>query len=133
MSNNFVEEYAPLIGRILLGAIFVIYGLDKVFGFLGMGYSGLTGAIASKGLPVPDLFAVITIMLEVGGGLMLVLGFKARLGALALILFIVPVTVLFHPFWSDPAQMTSFWKNAAIAGGMLYVVAHGSGPYSMRS
>lgn len=133
MSNNAVEEYAPLIGRILLGAIFVIYGLDKVFGFVGMGYSGLTGAIASKGLPVPDLFAVSTIMLEVGGGLMLVLGFKARLGALALILFIVPVTVLFHPFWSDPAQMTSFWKNVAIAGGMLYVVAHGSGPYSMRS
>lgn len=131
MSNSAIENYGPLVGRVLLGAIFVIYGFDKIFGFMGMGYSGLTGAIASKGLPMPDVFAVLTILIEAGGGLMLVLGIKARLAALALFLFIIPVTVLFHPFWADPGQMTNFWKNASIMGGMLYVVAHGSGAYSV--
>lgn len=128
-----IQQYGPLVGRILLGAIFVIYGFDKAFGFIGMGYAGLTGAIASKGLPMPDVFAVLTILIEAGGGLMLVLGYKARLAALVIFLFIIPLNFFFHPFWADPAQMSSFWKNAAVMGGMLYVAAYGSGPYSLKA
>lgn len=131
MKDGALQLYGTVAGRILLGAIFVLYGLDKIFGFMGMGYSGLTGAVSAKGLPMPHAFAILAILLEAGGGLMLVLGFRARLAAWMLIVFVAAATILFHPIWSDPSQMTSFWKNVSILGGLLYVTAYGSGQYSL--
>jgi putative oxidoreductase len=108
-------------GRALLGALFFVSGLTKVFGFVGV-----SGWIASAGVPAPDVLLAIAITIEVVGGLLLIIGWQARWAALALALFLIPVTAIFHGFWSADAahfqdQLTAFLKNAAILGGMLLV------------
>lgn len=123
---NAIQKYAPLVGRVLLSLIFIIAGWNKIGGF-----EGTAGYIASKGLPLPEVLLVLTILIELGGGLLLLLGLQARWAALAIFLFVILVSIVFHPFWSNPDEFNSFFKNLAIMGGMLYVVAHGSGPYSL--
>lgn len=123
---NVIQKCAPLVGRVLLSLIFIIAGWHKIGGF-----EGTAGYIASKGLPLPEVLLVLTIIIELGGGLLLLLGLQARWAALAIFLFVIPVTIVFHPFWSNPDEFNSFFKNLAIMGGMLYVVAYGSGPYSL--
>jgi putative oxidoreductase len=108
-------------GRALLGALFLISGINKT-----MAFSGVAGWMASAGLPAAEFLLVLTIGIEVIGGLMLITGWKARWAALGLAVFLVPVTVIFHGFWSADAthfqdQLTAFLKNAAILGGMLVV------------
>ncbi len=120
-----------LIGRLMLAAIFIWSGINKITGF-----EGLIGAIASKGLPVPQVFAALTIIVEIGGALMLVFGWKARWGAFALAAFTALVTVLFHNFWAVPPaekmmQEIQFMKNVAIIGGLLFVMAFGPGRISV--
>jgi putative oxidoreductase len=118
------------IGRALLGALFLISGIGKIFGF-----AGVAGWMASSGLPFASLLLVLTIAIEVIGGLLLVIGWQSRWAALALAVFLVPVTAIFHGFWSaDDAhfqeQLTAFLKNAAILGGMLLVFARRTGKAS---
>jgi len=125
------KQYAPLVGRALLSSIFILSGWGKITGF-----SGTAAYMASKGMPMPDVLLVPTIIIELGGGLMLLLGWKARWAALAIFLFVIPTTLIFHAFWAVDAaqvqnQMINFMKNIAIMGGMLYVVAYGSGPCSL--
>lgn len=125
------KQYAPLVGRALLSSIFILSGWGKITGF-----SGTAAYMASKGMPMPDVLLVPTIIIELGGGLMLLLGWKARWAALAIFLFVIPTTLIFHAFWAVDAaqvqnQMINFMKNLAIMGGMLYVVAYGSGPCSL--
>jgi putative oxidoreductase len=109
------------IGRALLGTLFLISGLLKIPAF-----AGVSGWMAAAGLPFADLLLVLTIALEVGGGAMLILGLQARWAALAIALFLVPTTLIFHAFWGADAanfqnELTSFLKNLAILGGMLLV------------
>jgi putative oxidoreductase len=124
------KQYAPLAGRALLSFIFIISGWGKITGF-----SGTATYMASKGMPIPDVLLVAAIIIELGGGLMLLLGWNARWAALAIFLFIIPTTLIFHPFWiDDAAQMQNqinFMKNLGIMGGMLYIMAYGSGPCSL--
>ena len=125
-----VRMYGPLVGRVLLALIFIISGFGKLIGF-----AGTVGYIQSVGLPVPQLAAVIAIIVELGGGIMLVVGWKARWAAAALFIFTFFAGILFHAFWSSPAdqammQQIQFMKNLAIMGGMLYIVVYGSGPLS---
>ncbi len=120
-----------LIGRVMLAAIFLASGIDKITGF-----EGLIGAIASKGLPVPQVFAALTIIVEIVGALMLVFGWKARWGAFALAAFTAIVTMLFHNFWAVPPaqkmmEQIQFMKNVAIIGGLLFVMAFGPGRISV--
>lgn len=124
-------RFGPLAGRILLALLFVIAGYGKIGSF-----SGTAAYMASQGLPMSEVLLVITIAIELGGGLMIMLGWKARWAALAIFLFVVPTTVMFHQFWAADAaqvqnQMNHFLKNLAIMGGMLYIVAHGPGPFSL--
>jgi putative oxidoreductase len=124
--------WGPLLGRILMSVIFVAAGLGKL-----MGFTGTVGYIASQGIPLPNLVAAGTIALEIGGGLMLILGWHARWAAGALALFTGLAALIFHNFWAADAaamqdQLIHFQKNLAIMGGLLYVVLHGSGPYSLR-
>jgi putative oxidoreductase len=124
-------RFGPVAGRVLLALIFVIAGYGKIGGF-----SGTAAYMASKGLPVSEVLLLITIAIELGGGLMIILGWKARWAALAIFLFIIPTTLMFHQFWAVDAaqaqnQMNHFLKNLAIMGGMLYIVAHGPGPFSL--
>ena len=115
----------------MLAAIFLITGFGKINGF-----QGVTGQIASKGLPVPEVLAVATITLELVGGLMLVFGWKARWAAMALAAFTALAGVLFHNFWAVPEaqkmlQQIQFLKNVAIIGGLLFVAAYGPGRFSI--
>ncbi len=127
MTCNQLNQYGPLVGRIFLALIFILAGYGKI-----NGWDGTLGYMASKGLPMPEALLALTILIELGGGLLLLLGFQARWAALALFLFLIPVTLIFHPFWADPEQYNAFMKNLAIMGGMLYIMTFGSGPYSLQ-
>jgi len=125
------NKFGPVAGRILLSLIFLVSGLGKIGGF-----AGTAGYMASKGLPMANVLLVITIILEVGAALMIIAGFKARLGALLLFLWMIPVTFVFHNFWAMPAdqqmiQQIMFMKNLGLMGGMLLIMAFGPGPLSM--
>ena len=125
------SDALALAGRILLGSIFVLSGFQKLIGF-----SGLVGTIAGKGLPMPEVLAVLTVAIELGAGLLLVVGWKARWAAFLLFLFTIPITLTFHNFWTmegAEAAMNEihFMKNVSIMGGMLLVAAFGPGRYSL--
>ncbi len=120
-----------LIARILLALMFVLAGLSK-FGNL----SGTAGYIGSKGLPLPMLLAIATAVLEVVGGLAIVVGYRARIAGLVLALFTLLASLLFHDFWSLPAdqqmvQQLMFMKNISVAGGLLLLAAFGAGGLSL--
>jgi len=126
-----IDKFGPLVGRILLSAIFLISGIGKIGGF-----AGTAGYMASKGIPMVDVLLAITIVIEIGAALMIIGGFKARLGATALFLWMIPVTFMFHNYWAMPAdqqmiQQIMFMKNLGLMGGMLYIMAFGSGPMSI--
>ena len=129
--NEVISKFGPVIGRILVALIFLISGISKITGF-----AGTAAWMASMKLPMVEVLLVITIIIEIGGALMLILGWKARLGAAALFLWMIPVTLLFHNFWAMPAdqQMINqimFLKNISMMGAMLYIMAFGSGGYSV--
>ena len=129
-----MNQYQPwglLAGRILLAYIFLLSGYGKITGF-----AGTAGYMAKYGMPMIEFFLVCAIVLELVGGLMLVVGWKARWGALALIVFTVPTTLIFHAYWSVPpeqayGQMVQFQKNVAILGGLLYAAFMGPGKLSL--
>jgi len=128
---NLAKQFAPVTGRVLLALIFVLSGFNKIGGF-----AGTAGYMASKGLPMAEVLLVLTIIVELGGGLLIMLGWQARWGAAAIFLFLIPVTLVFHNYWAVDAaqqqmQMIQFMKNLSIMGGMLMIVAFGPGPYSM--
>jgi putative oxidoreductase len=125
-----VQKYVPLAGRILLSAIFISSGISKIFN-----WEGTAGYMQAQGMPLSPLFLLGAIGVEIVGGLSVLVGFFARLGALALFLFLIPTTLIFHAFWAVPEahqqiQMIMFMKNLAIMGGLLMVVAFGAGPVS---
>lgn len=122
-----------LAGRVLLALMFVLSG----FGKLG-NIEGTAGYIASGGLPMATALAVIVGLLELFGGLAIMVGFHARWAALALGLFTIAAALLFHNFWAMPAdkafvQQLLFMKNLSVAGGMFVVAALGAGPMSVDS
>ena len=126
-----LNRFGPLAGRILIALIFVFSAFGKITGF-----EGTVGYIASKGLPLPQLAAVGAIFVELGAGIMLVLGWKARWAAAAIFVFTAVAALIFHDFWAVPAdqvqnQTIHFLKNFSILGGLLYVIVHGSGPLSV--
>lgn len=125
------SDALSLIGRIFLAVIFLVSGFGKVGGF-----EGLVGQIASKGFPVPEAFAVATIVIELGVALMLVVGWKARWAAFLIAVFVAIVTIFFHNFWAMPEaqkgmQQIQFLKNLALIGGLLMVMAFGPGRLSV--
>jgi putative oxidoreductase len=91
--------------------------------------------MTSKGIPMAEVLLVPTLVILLGGGLMILLGWHARWAALALIVFLVPATLYFHNYWAYPAaqQLNQFHhlvKNAAILGALFYIMGMGSGPLS---
>ena len=126
-----ISNAAALLGRILLALIFITSGFGKITGF-----EDTVGYIASKGLPLPQLGAIIAIIVEVGGSILLVIGYKARWAALALAIFTLAAAIFFHNYWAvDVAekmgQQINFWKNVAMTGGFLMAYAFGPGRYSL--
>lgn len=120
-----------VVGRILLALMFILAGFGKLTDI-----AGTAGYIASGGLPFASVLAVVVGLLELLGGLALVVGFQARWAALALGLFTLAASVLFHKFWSAPAdqamvQQLMFMKNLSVAGGLFIVAAFGAGAASL--
>jgi putative oxidoreductase len=129
--NDSLKTPLVVAGRVLLALIFITSGFSKL-----TGVAGTAGYIASVGLPAASALAVGAGLLELVAGILLVVGFQARWAALALGLFTLLASVLFHAFWSMPAeqqfmQQLMFMKNLAIAGGMFIVAALGAGPLSL--
>lgn len=120
------QDTIALIGRLLLGSLFVLAGINKIGAAEGM-----IGYIASVGLPFAEAIYYATVALEIVGGLMLAAGFKARYAAAALGLFSIAAAVFFHADFADQNQMTAFLKNLSIAGGMFFVAAFGPGRFSV--
>lgn len=122
------QSVLPLIGRILLGVVFLLSGGSK----LGSP-EGTQAYIASAGLPLPVLGYFVAVVVEIGGGLMLLAGYRARLAAIALAIFTVAAAVFFHHAFGDRNQFIHFMKNVAITGGLLQIVAFGAGAFSLDS
>jgi putative oxidoreductase len=123
MNGNASNAVALLIGRILLAAIFVQAGLMKI-----SNYAGVQGYMEKA--HVPGVLLPLVILLELGGGLAIVVGFKTRWIALAMGLFCVASAVMFHMDFSNQVQATNFMKNLSMAGGFLALFAAGAGRYS---
>ena len=126
-----LQNPLALAGRILLALIFITSGFAKITGF-----GGTVGYIASKGLPMASVVAVLAIVVEFGGGLAVAFGFLTRWAALALAVFSVLAGIIFHNYWAVPAeqvmmQQINFWKNISIAGGFLVLAAYGAGAISI--
>jgi putative oxidoreductase len=119
-------RYVPFVGRVLIGLPFAMSGLSKL-GAIGP----TTEAIRSVGLPFPSLALVICVAVELGGGLLLIAGFKARTVAAVLALFCLVTAVTFHSNFADQNQMINFLKNIMMAGGLLQIVAFGAGALSV--
>ena len=125
------KDVAALVGRVLLALMFVWAGYGKI-----TGYAGTAGWMASSGMPMVGLLLPLAILIELGGGIALIVGFKARWVALALAGFTLVASLIFHNFWAmtGDAVMTNmlfFYKNVAVIGGMLMVFAFGPGRLSI--
>ena len=119
-------RYLPLLGRVLIGAPFILSGLSKL-----TAHEATVGYISSVGLPLPQLGWLIAIIVELAGGVLLVLGYRARLVALVLALFALATAIFFHRNFADQNQMIHFLKNVMLAGGLLQIVYFGAGPMSI--
>jgi putative oxidoreductase len=119
-------RYLPFAGRLLIGLPFAMSGLGK----LGA-YGATTAMIGAAGLPAPPLAFAVAVVVELGGGLLLVAGFQTRWVAAALALFSLATAVAFHNNFADQNQMIHFLKNVMMAGGLLQIVAFGAGAVSI--
>lgn len=128
---NPAQNTFALVGRALLALLFIPAGWGKFAGF-----AGVTGYIASKGVPLPEVCAAIAIAAELGLGLLLLVGWQARWAALGLAIFTAVITPIFHNFWAMPEaqvmmQKQAFFKNFAVVGGLLAIAAFGAGAFSL--
>ena len=119
-------KYLPAIGRVLIGLPFLISGVGKL-----AAYDATTAYITSVGLPLAPLGWAIAIIIEVGGGLCLLLGLRVRPVAVLLACFTLAAAVLFHHNFADQNQMIHFLKDIMIAGGLLQIAYFGAGAYSL--
>ncbi|OAJ57285.1 LysR family transcriptional regulator [Paraburkholderia ginsengiterrae] len=119
-------KFLPLLGRVMIGAPFVMSGLGK----LGA-YAATVGYIAAMGLPVPPLAFLAAVAVELGGGLLLLSGYRARHVALAMAVFCLVTAAFFHHNFADQNQMIHFLKNVMMAGGLLQIAYFGAGAFSL--
>jgi putative oxidoreductase len=125
------KTWGVFLGRILIAAIFLQSGYDKLTNF-----DRTVKLMMSKDMPVPEILLVPAIVILLGGGVLLLVGWKARWAALALILFMIPATLYFHSFWAYPEaqfvnQFHHFFKNLAIIGALFMILGMGSGGMSL--
>ncbi|WP_077002844.1 DoxX family protein [Variovorax sp. KK3] len=130
-SASAAQDTLALIGRVLIALLFVPAGFNKL-----MGFAGTVGYIGSVGLPLPQLGAAIAVVVELGVGLAFLVGYKTRVAAIVLALFTIAASVFFHNYWAMPAEKVMvnqlmFFKNFAIAGGLLAFAAFGAGRFSI--
>ena len=117
-STTGVDRVLPIVGRVLIAAIFILSGLSKL-----ADPAGTIGYIASVGIPFPTLALAGAVLVEVVGGVLLIAGYRLRAVATVIAVFSLATAVLFHHNLADQNQFIHFFKNVAIAGGLLQVVA----------
>lgn len=128
---NALQNPLALIGRILLAILFVPAGFGKIAGF-----AGTVGYATAMGLPAPQVGVAVALVIELFGGLALLIGYRTRIAALALAVFTLVASFFFHAYWAVPAeqvmmQQLMFFKNIAITGGLLAFAAFGAGAFSL--
>lgn len=119
-----MDKVSQLVARVFLGHIFLLAGISKIGA-----YEGTQGYMDAMG--VPGMLLPLVILLEIGGGLAIIAGWKTKWAALALAGFSVVAAALFHNNFGDQMQMILFMKNIAIAGGLMLLVSNGAGAYSL--
>ena len=125
-TSNSNSGVVPFVGRILVAAIFILSGFGKI-----AAPAATQGYIAAMGLPAPVLAYIASIAIELGGGLLLLAGYRTKLIAAGLALFSIVTAFIFHHALADQNQMIHFLKNFAMAGGLLQFVAYGAGRVSV--
>ncbi|HEV8051749.1 MAG TPA: DoxX family protein [Parachlamydiaceae bacterium] len=129
-----LRSLLTFIARLCLAGLFIFSGASKLIFF-----EQTQAFMATKGFTAIPLFLIAAALLELVGGLCLILGYKARFGAAILLLFLIPTTFIFHDFWNviEPLeqhlQQIMFLKNLAIFGGLLYVFCDGAGAFALDS
>src|ERR1700740_3320428 len=118
-------RYLPFVGRLMIGLPFAMSGLSK----LGV-YSDTAVLITAAGLPFPPLAFAVAVAVELGGGVLLIAGYRARAVAVAMAVFSLVTAALFHNNFADQNQMFHFLKNVIMAGGLLQIAAFGAGALS---
>ncbi len=121
---NAMSLYAAPLGRVLISLIFLVAGWAKM-----TAYAGTLTYMESHNIPGILLPAVI--LIELGGGILILIGWQTRITALLMAGFTLLTAIFFHQFWVDAAQQNAFMKNVAIAGGFLFLVAYGAGVLSV--
>lgn len=121
-----LENATGLVGRALMSLIFLGSGIEKIGDF-----AGTQALMARAGMPATGPLLVAAIVLLLGGGLSLLAGWRARWGAAALIVFLIPATAVFHLDLADTNQFHHFTKNLAILGGLLLAIRFGAGGWSL--
>jgi putative oxidoreductase len=107
-------DYAAFVGRLFYSSLYILYGYFKLTGF-----AGSTTYMAKQGLPAPAFFAALAVVIELGGGLLMLIGYQTRLVALGLAVYVLVATFIAHTHFGDGNQMSHFFKNMTIVGGSL--------------
>jgi putative oxidoreductase len=123
-----MQKFIPLIARVFIATIFLYSGYGKIPGF-----SGTQQFMAANGIPagLTGILLIGAIICELFGGLSVLLGYKARWGAIALLVFLIPTTLIFHNNFAERSELLAFLKNLGLIGGLLMVYYFGSGPLSL--
>ncbi len=122
---EWLKAFAVLIGRVILVLIFLKSGIGKIENF-----QGTAQYMAKFGMPYTNFFLVGAIFFELVGSITVILGYFARFGALLLLIFLIPTTLIFHNIFKDPQMMIQFMKNVSMFGGLLVLLSFGPGRFS---
>jgi putative oxidoreductase len=123
---NATTRFLPFAGRLLIGGVFLMSGLSKL-----PAYKGVTAAISGAGLPFAPLGFALAVIVEIGLGALLLIGYRVRPVALGLAIWCFVTAIFFHSNFADQNTMIHFLKNLLIAGGLLQIVHFGAGPVSL--
>jgi len=124
--NSTLTNLFSLASRLFLAFIFVMAGWGKLNGI-----DGTAGYMASSGIPLANVLVYLVILTELGGGILIAIGYQTRIIAFLMAGFTILSALVFHFNFGDQMQMINFMKNIAIAGGFLSLVANGAGAWSL--
>ena len=126
MSTQSHTHYLPAFGRLLMAVIFLVSGLSKL-----AAPAATIGYLASTGAPLPAAGYALALVIELGGGLLILLGYQTKAAAVVMALYCVATALMFHHAFGDQNQMIHFFKNITMAGGFLQLAAFGAGSFSL--
>ena len=119
-----MANFFDLVGRIMISAIFLFSGINKIFN-----YDGTVGWM--EGYGIPGILLIPAIILEFAAPILIIVGYKTKIAAFLLAAFCMTTALIFHTDFSSQIQITSFLKNIALAGGFLLIVVNGAKKYSL--